>query len=236
MNKLEIFWWGGGDESPRWEHSPRMRSGGSGDEGSLPNSFGWELILFIKTHFYGGALTSHFMEEHSSPTSIFPVFMMTSSNGICSTSLAFVRGIHGRLRGIQRSQVNSPHTDQWRGALMFSLICAWTNGWVNNQDAGDLRRHRAHYDVIVMWCRIVIQWSGQPWDLSTFNASLLSNFELVKRVKLGGSVHYGRNGLKFGTLLYLDYHSLKITLFRTQQQFKFVVSDHRSISFELGRK
>ena len=26
----------------------------------------------------------------------------------------------------------------------------WTNGWVNNQDACDLRRHRAHYDVIVV--------------------------------------------------------------------------------------
>ena len=24
------------------------------------------------------------------------------------------------------------------------------NGWVNNREAGDLRRHRAHYDVIVM--------------------------------------------------------------------------------------
>ena len=30
------------------------------------------------------------------------------------------------------------------------LICAWTNGWVNNPYAGDLRRHRAHNDVIVM--------------------------------------------------------------------------------------
>ena len=118
----------------------------------------------------------------------------------CSASLAFVRGIHRWLRGIHRSPVNSPHTDQWRGALMFSLITAWTNGWVNNQDAGDSRRHRAHYDVTVMWCRIVIQWSGQPWDLSAFNASLLSNFELLKRIRLGGSVHYGRNGLKFGTL------------------------------------
>ena len=39
---------------------------------------------------------------------------------------------------------------QWRGALKFSLICAWINGWVNNRDAGDLRRHRADYDVIVM--------------------------------------------------------------------------------------
>ena len=50
---------------------PRMRSGGSGDEGSLPNSFGWGFILFIKTHFYGGALTSHFMEEYSSPGYIY---------------------------------------------------------------------------------------------------------------------------------------------------------------------
>ena len=32
----------------------------------------------------------------------------------------------------------------WRGALMFSLILARTNGWVNNREAGDLRRHRAH--------------------------------------------------------------------------------------------
>ena len=43
-----------------------------------------------------------------------------------------------------------PHKGQWRGALMFSLICAWINGWVNNGEAGDLRRHRAHYDVTVM--------------------------------------------------------------------------------------
>ena len=33
---------------------------------------------------------------------------------------------------------------------MFSLICVWINGWVNNREAGDLRRYRTHYDVIVM--------------------------------------------------------------------------------------
>ena len=44
----------------------------------------------------------------------------------------------------------SPHKGRWRGALMFSLICAWRNGWVNNREAGDMRRHQAHYDVIVM--------------------------------------------------------------------------------------
>ena len=55
------------------------------------------------------------------------------------------------VQGSHRSPVNSPQKDQWRGALMFSLICAWTNSWANNGDAGDLRRHRAHYDVIVLW-------------------------------------------------------------------------------------
>ena len=55
------------------------------------------------------------------------------------------------VRGIHRSTANSPHKDQWRGALMFSLICARLNCWVNNRDAGDLKRHRAYYDVIVMW-------------------------------------------------------------------------------------
>ena len=46
--------------------------------------------------------------------------------------------------------MNSPHKGQWRRVLMFSFACAWTNSWLNNRDAGDLRRHRAHYDVTVM--------------------------------------------------------------------------------------
>ena len=54
------------------------------------------------------------------------------------------------VRGIHRSMVNSLHKGQWRGALMFSLICAQINRWVNNCEAGDLRRYRAHYEVIVM--------------------------------------------------------------------------------------
>ena len=45
---------------------------------------------------------------------------------------------------------NSPHKGQWRGALMFLWSAPWINDWVNNSEAGDLRRHRAHYDVFVM--------------------------------------------------------------------------------------
>ena len=54
------------------------------------------------------------------------------------------------VRGIHRSPVNSPYKGQWRRALMFSLIYARINGWVNNRGAGDLRRHPDHYDVNVV--------------------------------------------------------------------------------------
>ena len=51
---------------------------------------------------------------------------------------------------MHRSPVNSPHKGQWCGALIFSLICVWINGWLNNREAGHLRRYYAHYDVSVM--------------------------------------------------------------------------------------
>ena len=53
---------------------------------------------------------------------------------------------------IHRSPINYAYKGQWRGALMFSLICVCINSWVNNHEAGDLRRHHTHFDVIVM-CR-----------------------------------------------------------------------------------
>ena len=70
-------------------------------------------------------------------------FMMTSSNG-------HIFRVTGHLCGEFTGPGYSPHKGQWRGALMFSLICARINGRVNNGEAGDLRRHRAHCDVIVM--------------------------------------------------------------------------------------
>ena len=62
--------------------------------------------------------------------------------------------------GIHRSPVNSPHKGQWRETLMISLICVWLNGWVNNHEAGDLRHHRAYYDVTVMPCAGTVYTRG----------------------------------------------------------------------------
>ena len=44
----------------------------------------------------------------------------------------------------------APYKGQWQGALMFYLLCAWTNGSVNYRDMGELRCHCAHYDITVM--------------------------------------------------------------------------------------
>ena len=74
-------------------------------------------------------------------------FMMTLSKGNISALLSL-------CAGNSPSPVNSPHKGQWRGALMFSLICFRINDWANNREAGDLRRNRAHYDVIVMLTNI----------------------------------------------------------------------------------
>ena len=63
------------------------------------------------------------------------------------------------VRRIHLSPVNSSHKGQWRGALMFSSICTWINGWVNNREAGDLRRNRADYDVIVMCVASLSYWT-----------------------------------------------------------------------------
>ena len=78
--------------------------------------------------------------------------MMTSSNGnIFPRYWPFVRGIH-------RSPVNSPHKGQWHWALIFSMIYALINGWVNSR--GDLRRHGAHHDVIIIWLAVTISDHG----------------------------------------------------------------------------
>ena len=73
---------------------------------------------------------------------IYGVIMITSSNR------NYFRVTGPFVRGIRPSLLNSTDTGQWRGALILSLICAWTNVWAN---AGELRRRRALYDVTVVY-------------------------------------------------------------------------------------
>ena len=70
--------------------------------------------------------------------------IMTPSNGNIYRITGPLRGEFTGDRWIPLSKVSD--AELW----CFSLICVWTNGWVNNRNAGDLRRHRVHYDVTLM--------------------------------------------------------------------------------------
>ena len=50
------------------------------------------------------------------------------------------------IRSFHDDVIKSKHFPR----LMFSLICVWINGWVNNRETGDFRGYRTHYEVTVM--------------------------------------------------------------------------------------
>ena len=99
------------------------------------------------------------------------------------------------VRGIHRSPVNSLHNGQWRGALMFSLICVWINGWENNREAGDLRRYRAHYDVIVM-----------P---SVYSSQVCSESNSLETGRLGARRDAGVSGHIYGDVMIWWRHQME---------------------------
>ena len=88
-------------------------------------------------------LSTHFISASATSSGVSPWTWWRHQMEIFPRYWQFVRGIH-------RSPANSPHKGQWRGPLMFSLICVWINGCVNNREAGDLRRYPTHCDVTVM--------------------------------------------------------------------------------------
>ena len=92
------------------------------------------------------------------------------------------------VRGIHQWPVESPHKDQWRGTLMFSLICAWTNGSANNRDVGDLRCHRAHYDITVMFWPGIYTIHPVYCMLQVFYRILLWEMSGMTQIKLTANV------------------------------------------------
>ena len=139
------------------------------------------------------------------------------------------------VRGIHRSPVNSSHKGQWRGALMVSLICVWINGLVNNREAGDLRRHRAHSDVIVMdmWLNhsLVEDVIRRPWPKCNGslveppfgvrpwmnNCIIMSCVEVIPCPPLLWR-HNGCNGVRKGVSNYQPNDCLLNRLFRRRKE------------------
>ena len=122
-----------------------------GDMCAFParGNFGPGVHIMLSTHLGPGLLSQIHVKNPGLLTRILHEDVMKWN--YFPRYWSFVRGIH-------RSRVNSPHKGQWHGAFMVYLICAWINGWVNNGEAGDLRRHRAHYVVTVMITGLLIAW------------------------------------------------------------------------------
>ena len=62
--------------------------------------------------------------------------------------------------------------------FLWSAPCI--NGWVNNHEAGDLRRHRGHYDVILMYCKLgphTQSACSSNYDLHVFSATFSLKFQ-----------------------------------------------------------
>ena len=110
--------------------------------------------------------------------------IMTSSNGN-------IFRVTGHLCGEFPGHRWIPLTKASDAALMFSLICAWTNGWANNRAADGWRRHRAHYDVIVM---VKEQFSNKYYGLSSWvlKIKFVSNEGvLMSRSRLNNGATHG---------------------------------------------
>ena len=123
----------------------------------------------------------------------------------CSALLAFVRGIH-------RSSVNSPQKVQWRGALMFSLIYAWINGWINDHETGDLICHRAHYDVTVMIDANILYayWKMHHIYITSheLGSTLIPFIDLS--IDFGWNMHIYDSNIMLGTTGLESIHSIEI--------------------------
>ena len=82
------------------------------------------------------------------------------------------------VRGIHLLAVNSPRKGRWSGAFMLYLICAWTNGWANSREAGDLRRHGVHYDAIVMPYQFMNLLLQRCLDLRVNSTCIMARFPI----------------------------------------------------------
>ena len=82
---------------------------------------------------------------HPPPILKYSKNLMTSSNGNIFRVIDPLCGEFTGYRWIPLTKASDADL-----FAKFALIWSWTNGSVNNRDAGDLRRHRANYYVTVI--------------------------------------------------------------------------------------
>ena len=87
------------------------------------------------------------------------------------------------VRGIHRSTVNS--LTKASDAELWYFLWSRINGWVNNREAVDLRRHHAHYDVTVMLrCNFVDSMISKYLYGQTQTLQIVINIGVRKRISV----------------------------------------------------
>ena len=120
-----------------------------------------------------------------------------------------------------------PHKGQWRGALMFSLICARINGWVNNREAGDLRRHPTHCDVIVM--KYVCQIDGVAFCVICCLSCCISLISAQKRQKQIHSSISIRHAFIVSTQQHWSLSVILVTGSRSPHRYDISIDIHKAL-------
>ena len=140
---------------------------------------------------------------------------MTSSNGNIFRVTGTLCGEFTSHRWISLTKASD--AELW----CFLLICAWTNGWVNNRGGGDLRlrRHHAAYDVILMFRRGGCSrlWSCVTWKYWNRNFFMLTKYSLLAALKVFKMT-------TFGTADDETFAILKLTCTRIQILACFLLS------------
>ena len=146
---------------------------------------------------------------------------MTSSNGNIFRVTGHLCEEFTGHRWILRTMANDAEL------LMFSLICTWLHGWVNNHKAGDLRRHYAHYDVTVMITfqpvscvfqenKIVIPFHIIPrhWNITSYwnSHSNMSKVAILHTINITAADDLATSGVKASAAMILIKLSRNISV------------------------
>ena len=83
------------------------------------------------------------------------------------------------------------------------------NGWVNTREAGDLRRYRAHYDVMVMLTVLTSSWGKNRMITVSFFVAILGIVNPLRAKLFGGNMKY----------IYILCHSFTLTWHRWSKSF-----------------
>ena len=113
----------------------------------------------------------------------------------------------------------------------FYVFCAWINCWANNGDTGDLRSHRAHYDVTVMYHDLCSKQVND--NLSEWVPMLCSFPNKINYYTRGGS-QYLQTMFHYFHHLPLSFSSNCRHVVMVMEQFDpFVYSLHRGTHYSL---